>query len=123
LIPFARYQEYPEKNRTAIDTEASEHPGRYTFMAQPKAARITCSQCNGWYESEHELWEHMRTVHRRFISEPSIFQHHGTKEEWAKLSIQLKNRVQVHFNPEELEVIDRFILLASQGPVFDDVCR
>ena len=92
-------------------------------MAQPKAARITCSECNGWYESENELWNHMRTVHRRFIPEPGISPRVGTKEEWAKLSMQLKNRVQVHFNPEELEAIDRFILLASQGPVFDDLCR
>jgi hypothetical protein len=90
-------------------------------MAQPKAARITCSQCNGWYESEHELWDHMRMVHRRFISEPPVFQHRGTKEEWARLSVQLKYRVQVHFSAEELEVVDRFILLASQSSVFDDV--
>jgi hypothetical protein len=31
--------------------------------------------------------------------------------------------VQVHFNPEELNAIDRFILLASQASVFDHVCR
>jgi predicted component of type VI protein secretion system len=92
-------------------------------MAQPKTARITCSECNGWYDSEHELWDHMRMVHRRFTSKQSTFEHVGTKEEWAKLSVRLKNRVQVHFNPEELEAIDRFILLASQGSVFDDVCR
>jgi len=92
-------------------------------MAQPKASRITCSECNGWYESERELWDHMRMVHRRFVPEPCIFEYLGTKEEWAKLSIQLKVRVQVHFNPEELEVIDRFILLASQASVFDNVFR
>src|SRR6266849_4303533 len=46
-----------------------------------------------------------------------------TKEEWAKLSVQLRNRVQARFNPEELDAIDRFILLASQGSVFDHVCR
>jgi hypothetical protein len=104
-------------------------------MAQPQVARITCSLCNGWYDSESELRDHMQTAHRRFVSEQSTFQHGGTqpdssknqpassKEEWAKLSVQLRNRVQVRFNPEELDAIDRFILLASQGSVFDDVCR
>ena len=104
-------------------------------MAQPQVARITCSECNSWYASERELWDHMQTAHRKFVSEQSTFQHGGTqqislkdllrtsKEEWAKLSVQLRNRVQVRFNPEELDAIDRFILLASQGPVFDHVCR
>jgi hypothetical protein len=104
-------------------------------MAQPKMARITCSQCNGWYESESELREHMQMAHRRFVPEQGTSQRGGTqpdsyenqlgtsKEEWAKLSVQLRNRVQAHFNPEELDAIDRFILLASQGSVFDHVCR
>ncbi len=98
-------------------------------MAQPGRAPITCSLCNGWYGSESELNEHMQAVHRRFVPEQTACQHGGThqlgtsKEEWAKLSVQLRNRVQVHFNPEELDVIDRFILLASQGPVFDLVRR
>ena len=104
-------------------------------MAQPQAARITCSQCNGWYTSESELRDHMQAVHRRFGPEQSTFQHGGTqpysfknqlgpsKEEWARLSVQLRNGLQAHFNPEELDAIDRFIRLASQGPVFDDVCR
>jgi hypothetical protein len=104
-------------------------------MAQPQMAPITCSQCNGWYDSERELRDHMQTAHRRFVSEQSTFQHGGTqpdsfknqlgtsKEEWAKLSVQLRNRVQAHFNPEELDAIDRFILLASQGSAFDQVCR
>ena len=104
-------------------------------MAQPQAARITCGQCNGWYNSESELRNHMQTAHRRFVSEQSTFQHGGTqpdsaknqlassKEEWAKLSVQLRNRVQVRFNPEELDAIDRFILLASQDSVFDHMRR
>jgi hypothetical protein len=104
-------------------------------MAQPQPARITCSQCNGWYNSESELRDHMQAVHRRFVLEESNFQHGGTqpdsfknqlgtsKEEWANLSGQLRNRVQDRFNPEELDAIDRFILLASQGSVFDQVCR
>ena len=104
-------------------------------MAQPQVARITCSICNGWYNSESELWNHMQTAHRRFVPEQSIFQHGGTqpasfedqlgtsKEEWAKLSVQLRNRLHARFNPEELDVIERFILLASQGSVFDDICR
>ena len=104
-------------------------------MAQPQVARITCSQCNGWYDSERELWDHMKAAHHRFVPEQSTFQHGGTqpdrfedqlgttKEEWAKLSVQLRNRLQVRFNPEELDAFDRFILLASQGSVFDPVCR
>jgi hypothetical protein len=104
-------------------------------MAQPKVARITCRQCNGYYDSERELHDHMKTAHRRFITEQSALQHDGTqpdnlknqlgtsKEDWAKLSVQLRNRVRARFNPEELDAIDRFILLASQGSAFDDVCR
>jgi|SRR6266566_2602235 len=104
-------------------------------MAQPQAARITCSQCNGRYNSEGELRDHMQTAHRRFVPEQGTFQRDGTqpdsfknqlgpsKEEWARLSVQLRNGLQAHFNPEELDAIDRFIRLASQGPVFDDVCR
>jgi hypothetical protein len=104
-------------------------------MAQPQVARITCSECNGWYDSESELRDHMQAAHRRFVAEQSTLQHGGTqpdslknqfgtsKEEWAKLSVQLRNRVQARFNPEELDAIDRFILLASQGPVFDHLCR
>jgi hypothetical protein len=104
-------------------------------MAQPQVARITCSQCGCWYDSERELRNHIQAAHRRFVSEQSTFQHGGTqpdsiknqlgtsKEEWAKLSVQLRNRVQARFNPEELDAIDRFILLASQGSVFDHVCR
>ena len=104
-------------------------------MAQPQMARITCSQCNAWYNSERELRDHMQTAHRRSVSEQSTLQHGDTqpdsfknqlgisKEEWAKLSVQLRNQVQARFNPEELDAIDRFILLASQGSVFDHVCR
>ena|SRR5713226_9577965 len=104
-------------------------------MAQPQVARITCSQCNGRYDSERELRDHMQMAHRRFVSEQSTFQHGCTqpdslknqlgtsKDEWAKLSGQLRNRVQARFNPEELDAIDRFILLASQGSVFDQVRR
>src|SRR5229473_5584443 len=99
-------------------------------MAQPQLARITCSQCNGFYDSERELRDHMQAVHRRFVSEQGTLQHGGTqpdsfknqlgtsKEEWAKLSVQLRNKVQAHFNPEELDTVDRFILLASQDSVF-----
>jgi hypothetical protein len=89
-------------------------------MAQPQAARITCGQCNGWYNSERELRDHMQTAHRRFVPEESTFQHGGTqpdsfedqlstsKYKWAKLSAQLRNRVQARFKPEDLDAIDRF---------------
>lgn len=104
-------------------------------MAQPQAVRIICIECNGWYATERELWNHMYAVHRRFVSEQSTLQHRGTKtdscedqlgvsrERWAKLSVQWRNRVQSHFNPEELDVIDRFILIASQGPLSLDARR
>ena len=77
----------------------------------------------------------MQTAHRGVVSEQSTLQHDGTqpdsleiqpgtsKEEWAKLSVQLRNRVQVLFNWKELEAVDRFIQLASQGPIFEDVRR
>ncbi len=104
-------------------------------MAQPQAARITCIQCNGWFDSERELRDHMQVAHRRFVSEQITLPHGGpqansfknrlgtSKEEWAKLSVLLRNRIQSRFNQEELDAIDRFILLASQGSVFDYVCR
>jgi len=98
-------------------------------MAQPQMARLTCSLCNGWYNSERELSDHMHAVHRRYVSEQSTLPDSSkthlaaSSNEWVILSVQLRNRVQVRFNSEELDVIDRFILLASQGSVFDDVCR
>ncbi len=96
-------------------------------MAQAQMAPIYCNECNGRFDSEDELWNHTNTAHHMFASELRTFQHVGTEpcsiedqldasqEGWAKLSAQLRNRVQVHFNPEELDAIDRFILLASQG--------
>ena len=103
-------------------------------MAQPQVARITCNECNAWYHSERELCDHMQIVHRRFVLEQSTFRNGDTqpdsfknqsstsKEEWAKLSVQLKNRLQARFSPEELDAIERFILIASQGSIFDHVC-
>jgi hypothetical protein len=43
-------------------------------MAHPQEARISCNECNGWYNSERELYEHMQTAHRRFVSNQSTFQ-------------------------------------------------
>jgi hypothetical protein len=43
-------------------------------MAHPQEARITCNLCNGWYNSERELRDHMQTAHRRFVSHQSTFQ-------------------------------------------------
>jgi hypothetical protein len=74
-------------------------------MAQPQMARIACGQCNGWYNSERELRDHMQSAHLRFVPEQRTVQHGGTepdsfedqlgtsKEEWAKLSVELRNRV------------------------------
>jgi hypothetical protein len=36
-------------------------------MTYPQEARNSCHQCNGWYNSESELYEHMQTVHRRCV--------------------------------------------------------
>ena len=53
-------------------------------MAQPQVARITCSQCNAWYNSEHALRDHMRTAHRAFGPEqdlpPSAVQEDRSKQ-------------------------------------------
>jgi hypothetical protein len=104
-------------------------------MAQPQVARITCSLCSGWYNSEREFRDHMQTVHRMFVSDQNSFQNDCTqqggsknqlgasKEEWARLSVRLRNRVRERFNQEELDAIDRFILVATHGSLFDDVCR
>jgi hypothetical protein len=104
-------------------------------MAQPQPARITCTECNGWYVTERDLRDHMRTAHRRFVSDdggphPSVTQQDGlrnqvgtSKEEWAKISGQLRARLQARFNSDELDAIDRFILLASQASVFDPLRR
>ena len=105
-------------------------------MAQPQVARLTCNLCNGWYNSERELRDHMQTVHRRCVSEQNTFQNNSTrqdsfnnelgasKDEWARVSLQLRNRIRARFNQEELDAIDRFILIASQGSVFfNDVSR
>jgi hypothetical protein len=106
-----------------------------TNMAQPQMARITCSLCDGWYNSERELWVHVQEVHRRSVPgqdisplgglQPGSFRNRFgiSKEEWANLSVHLRNHVQVRFKSGEIDVIDRFILLASQGSVFDDACR
>jgi hypothetical protein len=53
-------------------------------MALPQVARITCSLCNAWYDSERELWNHMQTAHRRFVSEESTVQHVGTQPDGFK---------------------------------------
>lgn len=104
-------------------------------MAQPQLARITCSECNGWYDSERTLRDHMQTAHRRFVLEQNSLYQGGSetnsskdqlgtsKEGWAKLSAELRNLVKGRFDPEELDTIDRFILLASQSSVFDHLCR
>lgn len=104
-------------------------------MPQPQEARIACRECNSYYATERELWEHLQEVHRRSVPEQSPFHHGGSqpgihrnrfgisKEEWADLSVHLRNHILVRFNSEEIDVIDRFILLASQSSVFDGVCR
>jgi hypothetical protein len=54
-------------------------------MAQAQTARITCSQCNAWYDSERELSEHMTTAHRVGGSEQGSSHRDGTKQGNAKI--------------------------------------
>jgi hypothetical protein len=58
-------------------------------MAQPQAARITCNLCNGWYNSERELHDHMQTVHRRFVSDQSAFQTDRKQQDNPKHDLDL----------------------------------
>ena len=53
-------------------------------MAQPQLARIICNECNGWYDSERELYDHMQAAHLRFVSEQSTFEHDGTQPDSLK---------------------------------------
>src|SRR5579864_7124827 len=69
--------------------------------------------CNGWYDSDRALHDHMQTAHRRFISEKSTFQRGTTypggvrnqlgssNEGWAKFSTELRNLLQARFTQEE----------------------
>jgi len=54
-------------------------------MAQPEMARITCSQCNAWYDSQRELREHMKTGHRGGASAEGSSQHDGIKQDNTKI--------------------------------------
>jgi len=65
-------------------------------MTHPQEARISCKECNGWYNSESELYEHMQTVHRRCVpqqstiprevTQPNDFNTHmpRSKKEWME---------------------------------------
>ncbi|HZT68643.1 MAG TPA: hypothetical protein VFC10_02700 [Terriglobia bacterium] len=46
-----------------------------------------------------------------------------SKEEWKILTKKLRNRASAYFDPKELETIDRFIQLAGQGAIFDQVSQ
>jgi hypothetical protein len=50
-------------------------------MAQPEIARIVCSQCNAWYDTERELREHMMTAHREGTSEQGSSHRDGTEQD------------------------------------------
>jgi hypothetical protein len=54
-------------------------------MAQPQMGRITCIQCNAWYNSERELREHMKTAHREGRSERGSSQRDGTQQDSSKI--------------------------------------
>jgi hypothetical protein len=65
--------------------------GRRGDMAQPQVARIItaghnqCSQCTAWYNSEHELCEHMRRTHRVFGAKQSDSQPSDTAPDCSTL--------------------------------------
>jgi hypothetical protein len=59
--------------------------GRETNMAQPQMARIACSQCNAWYDSERTLREHMKTAHRQGGSEQGSSPRDGTEQKSANI--------------------------------------
>jgi hypothetical protein len=54
-------------------------------MAQPQMGRITCIQCNAWYNSERELREHMKTAHREGRSERGSSQRDVTQQDSSKI--------------------------------------
>ena len=54
-------------------------------MAQPQTARITCSHCNAWYDSERELDEHMKTAHRGRGSEQGSSHRDRTEQDSANI--------------------------------------
>jgi hypothetical protein len=41
-------------------------------MAQPQMARITCRECNAWWNSERELRDHIQMAHRRGCPEQEL---------------------------------------------------
>jgi len=93
-------------------------------MAQPTVAPITCKECDSFYASESEFRKHMQEVHRRSASEQSTLRRGDiSKEEWANLSVHLESRPSPLHKSEELDAIDRFILLGSHDSVFDKVFR
>lgn len=53
-------------------------------MAHAQMARITCSICDGWYDSERDLTHHMQAAHRRFIPAPSDPQNAGAEPQNVK---------------------------------------
>lgn len=61
-------------------------------MAQPQVARITCRLCNGLYNSERELYDHMQSAHRRSVSEQNIFQHATQPDSFEDQSDALKEK-------------------------------
>ena len=60
-------------------------------MANAAPARITCSVCDGWYDTERELREHMQAAHRRFIAEPSASQHLVTQPQNIQSELRTSN--------------------------------
>ena len=61
-------------------------------MAQPQMARITCVQCNAFYNSERELRDHMHTAHRLAGSEHTsdVRRLAGQPEEYAQVDEEKK---------------------------------
>jgi two-component system NarL family sensor kinase len=104
-------------------------------MVQPQVARIACSQCKGWYNSEQELRDHMQTAHRRFVSEQNAPReltgrllkvqdqerrriarelHDGIGQRIALLRMNLDKLVRLtNLSPEPAEILSQSVALAE----------
>lgn len=88
-------------------------------MARQETLRTNCNQCDGWYNSESELYDHMQTVHRRSVSQQRPVQPVRPERKNARTLIPIE---ELSPSPqEELLTVDRFILLASKSSVSDSL--
>ena len=68
-------------------------------MIHPQEARISCKECNGWYNSESELYDHMRTAHRRCVGQKIDLQLGNPPLDSLKSSLALQRKNGPNFRP------------------------